>query len=102
MARNRLRGIVSWRDWADPEVSSLKPFKSGSDVSELLQLLTTAVEGNRLILAERGFIFSGNLVRQFQNVEPRRQVARMLARSATSSAWKAFASAEAFFSWHWL
>ena len=54
---------------ADSEGSRLKPFKSGSDFLEFLQLLTTAVEANRLIIAELGFIFSANVVQQFRNID---------------------------------
>lgn len=41
---------------ADSEVPILEAFKSCSDLSELLQLLTAAVEGNGLIMEERGLI----------------------------------------------
>jgi hypothetical protein len=53
---------------ADPEVARSKPFKSCPDLPELLQLLTAAVEGNRLIVEQRDLILRGDVVRQLQNI----------------------------------
>lgn len=61
------------RDWllarlTDPEAAASQTFQRRRDLLELLRLLPAVVEGDKLIVDERGLILDGQVTRHIQSV----------------------------------